>query len=213
MPIKLSASINIKSALESIGQLQKDTQHAQRTTVTQVAANGRSQITSALQSNLDNPVPWIAKAYRFEKATDLKNPVARILVTDSKRLDYIISIIDSGQHITSRLTDKARRQGTIKRSESLVPTRRLKLNARGNLTKRSADRLLNEGVFVRGKKAGIYIQKGKKFTKVLTPSRVSPYKPLVDPVKILQREAANFGPLYQKALQKNISRSISKRLR
>lgn len=225
MPLSLSIdkdilTLSLKGVNAALTQAQKDAQFAARATVTQIANEGRVALNNALKNKLDRPVPFIYKAYFYQRATSLEKPVARILVgggfTAGSKADYIESITETGKHIPGRLTKRFRRSGLLRSGESLVATRKFKRNSKGNISGAKVVRLLYKGVVLNeGGWRGVYERRGRKIVKMLTPARVGDYrrKPLVDVDKVLAPVLKTFEVKFDANYKKALTRSIAKALR
>ena len=224
MPITIGidqdiVTLAIKGLSKAVTQLEKDTAYALRSTVTRTAAMGRARLNNELKTQLDRPVPFIYRAYFFQPAKDLDNPVARILVgggfTPGSKADYIDSITRTGEYVEGRMTKRLRRSGVIRHSEVALPTRRLKRTPRGNISGPNLNKVIHHGIAIKkGKYRGLYqIQRGK-FVKVFTPGRTPrKYSPRVNVEVVLKSVIDKFDVMYNEQLQKNIRKSLAKSLR
>ena len=211
-----------KGVSKFITQAQKDAAYALRTTVTQTAVEGRRVMTEELKSKLDRPVPFIFKSYFYRPAKDLENPVAQVLVRGDKVDNYIESITQTGKHVPTRLTQRFTKHIPLLRpGESLVPTKRVKRNSKGNVPASAVSRLISSNaagtqatkraiVIKKGRYRGIYQIQRRKFTKIWTPARVNSYRPRIDLEKVLARVTKDFDRRYNENLQKNINKSLQK---
>ena len=196
----------IPSTFKIIDEFAKDSQIANRTAVSRTAFLAREGLTNQLKKKLDDPVPFIFRAYSYKRATSLEKPVARFFVIDKKRQQYIKSTVDTGVHIVSNLSLWGRRVGVLRGNEIFVPTGAFKRDSKGNIGASKARQLRRKGWVKRsGEGRGIWLGTGDRAVKMLHPVKVpSPYDPPVDADKFVMR----FVPT---VLQEEYSKAFKKR--
>ena len=229
MVLKLSidqdiVTLAVKGISKAVTQMEKDAAYALRSTVTRTAAMGRKALNDALKSRLNNPVAFLYQAYFFKPATDLNNPQATILVgggfTAGSKADYIAAITDTGEHVTSRVTKRLRREGVLRGSEYAAATPAIRRNSRGDINGGYLQKVLagDKGLRIKkGKYRGLYeIKKTRRggIKKIYTPShKPRRYNPRVNVEKVLRPIIESFDVRYNEAFQKNIKRSIARTLK
>lgn len=225
MPISITATADFGVlAIKAVEQAEKAAKYALRTSINQTAFAARTKLLESYHRILDRPVPFIARAYFYRKATSLENPVASLVVAvggnDEGKDPYIDAITRTGKHVASRLTRKYRSEGLLRSHETLHPTRAVKRNSRGNVSGSFVTRLLqskgrNQKIVIRkGKYRGLYQNIRGRFTKIYTPSTPGRYRrnPLIDVNKELIPVVKDFDRLYKENYQKNLNRSQSRRV-
>ena len=202
---------NLTQVKKTFDAIELDTKRANRQTVTQLTYQVRGVLKKELESKLDNPVPWITKAWFATPAKDLDEPVGVVFVKDDRKRQFIDSIVNTGAHIPTDATKRARRSGLLASKEVLTPTRRAKRNAKGNIGKAGYRRISKLVRVADGAERGFY---GKgitgKVTKIFTPSTISNYRKRVDLLQVANRVTPGYAKLYEKNLQENIKKTATK---
>ena len=198
-----------------VNQLQREAKYALRQTVTQTAALARKELESEYKARLDRPIKYIYRAYFYEQARSLENPIALLKVATSgniDKLEYVDAIQRTGIHVPTRLTKKYRQEGLLRPTESLQPTRAVRRNSRGNVGGRYVQTLLqkkNEKIVIKkGRYRGIYRNIRGRFTKVFTPAVVGRYRtnPAVNVKRVLIPLQKSFAKRFALNYQKNLAR-------
>ena len=214
MPIPIVTVTHTVNKLVGLSaQLERDALFARRTALTRVGFNLRTAITEDIKEKADRPVPWISGAFRYQRPKNLERPVAVISVQDPSRVPYLKSLTSTGEHVQSKTTRAL--SDILQSGESLVPTRAVKRNAKGNVGKAKYSRLLHgpKAFVVRqGERAGVYRRKGRTVEKVLSPERVSRYKPLVDLDKLTRKAIDQYPRIFDQTYERNQQKSIQKAL-
>ena len=204
--------------LHNLGQVKKtfdamelDVKRASRQTVTQLTFKVRGELKKETQTKLKDPVPWITSAWFATPARDLDNPVGIVSVKVPAKRPFIDSIVNTGAHIPTNATKRARSSGLLASNESLVPTRRLKRNKKGNIGRSGYKRLSKLTRVAEGDERGFY-GKGTsgKYTKLFTPSTVSRYQKRIDLLQVANRVTPGYATLFEKNLQANLEKTASK---
>lgn len=209
----VTVTTNLGKLVDLSDQMERDALFARRTALARVGFNLRTDITNNIKQETDRPVPWISGAFRYERPKNLENPVTVLDVRDPARVPYLEAITATGEHVPTETTKGL--SEILQTGESLIPTRAVKRNSRGNVGKAKYSRLLHgPGSFVirQGEKRGVYRRKGKTVEKVLTPARISDYKPRVDLEQLTRRAVDKypriFGDLYERNTQKSIRKAL-----
>ena len=224
MPVSITATSDFGVlAIKAVEQAEREAKYALRTTINQTAFAARAKLVVSYKSILDRPVPYIFKAYFYQKATSLDNPQARLVVAvggkDLGKDPYIDAITRTGEHTPTRLTKKYRSEGLLRGNESLHPTRAVKRNARGNVSGSFVTKLLqskgrNQKIVIkRGRYRGLYQKVRGRFTKIYTPTVAKRYRriPLINVNAELIPVIKDFDRLFKENFQKNLSRSANRR--
>ena len=208
---------NIQVVAKTVKALNMDGKRANRQTVSELAFLTRQALEGELKANLERPVSFITKAYRYKRATDLEKPVSQVYVAPpQKRIDLLESITLTGRHVYTRSSLKARRLGVIRGSEALGATRAIKPDRRGNIGPGGYARLRGAGYETVGnrKSRGYFKTIRGKRPKIFKPiDKPARYKPLVNAEKLIdQIIARNYDRLFDKNYQANIKKTLTKRL-
>lgn len=199
--------------VDTFDAINQDSKKALRQTTTQVTFKGRAALKEELKDKLENPVPWIVNSYFAKPATDLEDPTGTIFVKESgNREQFIDSITRTGSHIPNTVTERARASGLLRSGESLVPTYRVRRNAKDNVGKGPYRRFSKYRRVTAEDGRGFY-GKGTTGTdtKLFTPATVDKYDPLFDPEKVVDRVAQrNFAPLYEKNYEAAVVKTLGK---
>lgn len=216
MPASIHLIHGLKLFKNTVSQLNLDAKRSLRAVTTRVTFLSHAELKEEFKAELDKPVPWLVNGYRYEAAKDLDNPVGKIIPRDAKRSEYIDSITRTGKLIPTAVTERARRDGFIKSSEYLTPTRAVKTNSRDNVGAGAYSRIRSKGFRRPGPKPprGVYIKESRtRLLKVLSPSTYTRYQPKVNPVAVIDRVSAKyFDSIYDMELAKNIAKTLQKRL-
>ena len=211
MPIDLNVIAATQGTIKKFQGVSMAHKQALRTTITRTAFKGRQAITKALQTKLNRPLPYIFRAYVYEPATDLENPRARIFIKDRGRIRYLISTVQTGEHIPTSITKWGKREGIIHGRESLVATRQAKRTSKGNLSPSYVRRVRQRGVVVRkGSRRGIYLKRGRKLQKIFTPAIISRYRPPVNVFGVLKTVTQGFTAEYNAQVKHFVLRALSR---